>query len=660
MAFSYKNNAKYNSNSITVFPSASAPTGTNGRVLSENMLASIGTSITSKNYVISGFNATYTSRQITFSSGSVYINGRCITTTNSISITLPNTNVGTSLTGAIVLALSKNSLGNVKGVTNTSHEGVILSVVETKDYREIQTNRDILILGYVYNLANNGNLSAENWFVNRDRFFKFDANHIYVDTSNMIDEIADDIKNLTNDDVVNNDAIHINRNDDTYNRDLSLQDYINLASKMWFVSKYGDQYNGSIDIVCNSSQTDADGVAGSRYITFWGSNTAKNSRTQDRVKIYYTSSSASVLGVNGAINITNGITSNGSLTSNTSIVSKYVVGNGEVSNISMLANSSGRYIKMKNTIIHETDTNAYINTPLPIQYNIQNNVTMNVSGNTTYIVHSKVVYNQGTTVSYGSNSNFSAVNNTKYYLGTNVITNLSTNANISMGNNAKVTIGNNSTLTLGNNSTLQVNNTKLYSNGKIETNSISLMGTTTYLYLCNNSTHPHFYYTTTSVNNVQLRNANLYINNGILSATKVYNAVYNDYAELYEKDNVNEEFNEGDVIEVNPHTGKYRKSIEDCSQFVVGVYSNTYGHLLGGKSNCSIEENLKTYIPVGLCGRVYVNTEDNNICVGDLMVSSSNGKARALRFNENVLGCVIGKALSKNVNGKVLMQIMLH
>jgi hypothetical protein len=36
---------------------------------------------------------------------------------------------------------------------------------------------------------------------------------------------------------------------------------------------------------------------------------------------------------------------------------------------------------------------------------------------------------------------------------------------------------------------------------------------------------------------------------------------------------------------------------------IVGVYSNEYGHILGG-DNCSIEENMKNYIPIGLAGRV--------------------------------------------------------
>lgn len=149
---------------------------------------------------------------------------------------------------------------------------------------------------------------------------------------------------------------------------------------------------------------------------------------------------------------------------------------------------------------------------------------------------------------------------------------------------------------------------------------------------------------------------NLNVRNDI-TADRVFNAVYNDYAELYEKDNSDEIINPGDVIELNPCTGKYRKSTSKYSKYVVGVYSDTYGHLLGGDKGKTEKQNLKKYIPVGISGRVYVKVYNDDIEPGDLLVSAENGYA--LKGYCNTSGCVIGKALSYIENGKVLMQIML-
>ena len=144
---------------------------------------------------------------------------------------------------------------------------------------------------------------------------------------------------------------------------------------------------------------------------------------------------------------------------------------------------------------------------------------------------------------------------------------------------------------------------------------------------------------------------------GNFRASKVYNAVYNDYAEWYEKDNIDEIFEPGDVIELNPSTGKYRKSISNSSKLVVGVYSDSYGHILGGEELPDMESNSKKYIPIGISGRVRVKVV-GKVNIGDLLVSTSDG--RAMVANEYIPGTIIGKALSNSGGtNKVTMQIML-
>lgn len=98
---------------------------------------------------------------------------------------------------------------------------------------------------------------------------------------------------------------------------------------------------------------------------------------------------------------------------------------------------------------------------------------------------------------------------------------------------------------------------------------------------------------------------------GNIRASRVYNAVYNDYAEYFPR---GEETEPGDLIALDLSSKeelyiRARKGLP-----VVGVHSNEYGHIIGGErdskeDNLSFEEyNLKHFIPVGLCGRCRVKT----------------------------------------------------
>lgn len=154
---------------------------------------------------------------------------------------------------------------------------------------------------------------------------------------------------------------------------------------------------------------------------------------------------------------------------------------------------------------------------------------------------------------------------------------------------------------------------------------------------------------------------------GDLTAERVFNAVYNDYAEFYKKDDIDEEINPGDVIELNPETGNYRKCKTAKSRLVVGICSNSYGYVVGGELG-TIEDNLISYIPVGISGRVYANTDDETCEPGDLVMSTNEGKVATYKnvvskvngvLDDDKTGRILGKCLSKTENGKVLIQIML-
>lgn len=101
-----------------------------------------------------------------------------------------------------------------------------------------------------------------------------------------------------------------------------------------------------------------------------------------------------------------------------------------------------------------------------------------------------------------------------------------------------------------------------------------------------------------------------------ITGTKVYNAVFNDYAEFFEK---GEETEVGDIIAMDMSSDEERYIKATSASHIVGVHSDTYGHILGG--DVSIEESEKTHIPVGLVGRVKTKIV-GEIEKGDLVVLS--------------------------------------
>lgn len=124
---------------------------------------------------------------------------------------------------------------------------------------------------------------------------------------------------------------------------------------------------------------------------------------------------------------------------------------------------------------------------------------------------------------------------------------------------------------------------------------------------------------------------------GNIRASRVYNAVYNDYAEYFPR---GEETEPGDLIALDLSSKeelyiRARKGLP-----VVGVHSNEYGHIIGGErdskeGNLSFEEyNLKHFIPVGLCGRCRVKTIGKISKGQKIVLSDIPGVGRA--YNESI------------------------
>jgi hypothetical protein len=134
-------------------------------------------------------------------------------------------------------------------------------------------------------------------------------------------------------------------------------------------------------------------------------------------------------------------------------------------------------------------------------------------------------------------------------------------------------------------------------------------------------------------------------------AGKVFNAVYNDYAEYFLKD---EQLEPGDVIAKSLDGKGYVKTKTANEKLVVGVYSDDYAQCIGGDSDKSLEEQERKYAPVGLAGKVRVKVT-GEIKPGDLLISS-HLPGVAMACKDYTPGTVIGKALQYH-NGDLTNRI---
>ena len=147
-------------------------------------------------------------------------------------------------------------------------------------------------------------------------------------------------------------------------------------------------------------------------------------------------------------------------------------------------------------------------------------------------------------------------------------------------------------------------------------------------------------------------NTSIYYNpsTGELTATKIYNAVWNDYAEWFEREDKSEVIEPGDVC---VWTGNgVSKSFKSNDKAMVGVCSDSYGHILGGEALENMEDNNRKFVPIGLKGRVSVNVI-GEVEIGDLLVTSDIPGCAEVN-NDAPQNCIIGKALqgSNDINKK--------
>lgn len=154
--------------------------------------------------------------------------------------------------------------------------------------------------------------------------------------------------------------------------------------------------------------------------------------------------------------------------------------------------------------------------------------------------------------------------------------------------------------------------------------------------------------------------------NGDLRPNRLFNAVWNDYAELFPKlkSTITEA---GDIVALDISNDKevYTKATEETSSFIVGVHSDEYAHLIGGErpsddySGTFEEFNKDKFIPVGLAGRVKAK------CIGiikkgdKLVISDIPGVARAYNPKLDNINNVFGMAVENKNNPDVITRVRM-
>lgn len=131
---------------------------------------------------------------------------------------------------------------------------------------------------------------------------------------------------------------------------------------------------------------------------------------------------------------------------------------------------------------------------------------------------------------------------------------------------------------------------------------------------------------------------------GTFTASRVYNAVYNDYAECFKNSNLIYKEVLHRIVEID--NNECVRLAAKNSYRVIGVVSDNYGHLLGG-----LEEDIESgkKIPVGLAGTLYVYTLDdiNTNNIGKFVCADNNGYATVASKNSE--GTIVGKIIGFNL-----------
>ena len=143
----------------------------------------------------------------------------------------------------------------------------------------------------------------------------------------------------------------------------------------------------------------------------------------------------------------------------------------------------------------------------------------------------------------------------------------------------------------------------------------------------------------------------------ITSAGRIFNAVYNDYAEFFEK-KLHTTVMPGDVIGKLKGENLYTRYDRRTCSMPVGIYSDNFGHVIGGNED-NIEDNLTNFIPVALAGRVRVKCTEP-VEEGQFMIASADpghAKGTWVKSEYHKLGVALESTEDAEVPGQILVLV---
>lgn len=140
---------------------------------------------------------------------------------------------------------------------------------------------------------------------------------------------------------------------------------------------------------------------------------------------------------------------------------------------------------------------------------------------------------------------------------------------------------------------------------------------------------------------------------GHIVATKVINAVWNDYAECFPR---GEETEAGDIVALDLKSDKeqYVKAIKG-QNVAVGVHSDSYAQLIGMDEGDSEADAARKFIPVGLAGRVYVKVKEQPKKGDYIGPSEIPGIGEVCEFKSDAIGICVDEKMK---NGRIKIKIL--
>ena len=122
---------------------------------------------------------------------------------------------------------------------------------------------------------------------------------------------------------------------------------------------------------------------------------------------------------------------------------------------------------------------------------------------------------------------------------------------------------------------------------------------------------------------------------GTITGSKVYNAVYNDYAEVFEK-SIDEIIEPGDIVCIKEDGLVHKlETVQDLNS-IVGICSDTEGVLLGGQD---LQEEQKCI--VGMVGKIWVKTNNPYLTPGQMVKALPNGTVEYTNNRNERFGIVL-------------------